>query len=146
MDEKYVKYVWTILKTTVQKVQEQYSELDSEQTYSKAYERVMDKHGFHLYNGLREHLTEELQQKVRPEVLESIAQDNLLGKLKAFWTSHQITMLMIKDMLGPLDLYYTMPRGLDKVYKLGLRIFRDEVGQSRNMSLYTTIMVFIYTN
>lgn len=55
-------------------------------------------------------------------------------------------MFMITDMLGPVDLYYAMPRGLDNVYHLGLRIFRDELGQSRNMSLYVTIMVFIYTN
>lgn len=147
MDEKHVKYVWTILKKTVQKVQQENAELDSDETYRKAYERVMNKHGFHLYNGLREHLTEELQKQVRPEVLASIAQDNLLGKLKAVWTTHQISMLMISDMLNQLDCFYTLQRGLDNVYHLGLRIFRDEVEYNRNIySSCTDIMVFIYTN
>lgn len=127
MDEKFVKYVWTILNKAVQKLQQEDATLNSEEIYSKAYERVMNKHGFRMYNGLRELLTEQMQQQVRAEVLESISQDNLLVKLNSIWTSHHTAMLMINDMLVHVDRFYVKQRGLDTVYILGLRIFRDEV-------------------
>lgn len=127
MDEKFLKPVWAILNNAIKKLQNEDATLNSEQIYSKAYEIVMNKHGFCLYNGLRELLTEQMQQQVRPKVLESILQDNLLVKLKAVWTSHHAAILMINDMLGYVDRFYAKQRGLDTIYNLGLRIFRDEV-------------------
>lgn len=127
MDEKFVKHVWAILNNATKTLQETDATLTSEQIYSEAYVRVMNKHGFRLYNGLRELLTEQMQQQVRPEVLESILQDNLLEKLKAVWTNHHAAMLMINDMLVHVDRFYAKQRGYDTVYNLGLRIFRDEV-------------------
>lgn len=126
MDERYVKYIWIILNNAVQEIQKDNADLSHEEIYHKAYEVVMNKHGFRMYNGLRELLTDHLKQRVRPELLKNM-NINFLSQLNGAWIKHQTSMLMLRDMLGFMDRTYAAPRGLDNVYNLGLKLFRDEV-------------------
>lgn len=126
MDEKYVKYIWIILKNAIQEIQKDNCGLSHEQLYHKAYEVVMNKHGFRMYNGLRELLTNHLKQKLLQELLVNL-DNNFLSKLNEAWIEHQTSMLMLSDMLGYMDRTYAEPRGLDSVYNLGLKLFRFEI-------------------
>ncbi|KAH8378234.1 hypothetical protein KR093_010319 [Drosophila rubida] len=126
MDERYVKYVWIILKNAIQSLQRDNPGLSHEELYHKAYEVVMNKHGFKMYNGLRELLTEHLQTKVLPELLENL-DGQLLSKLNEVWIEHQTSMRMLGDMLGYMDGTYAAQRGLESVYVMGLQIFRYEI-------------------
>jgi len=127
MDEKYVESIWATLKNAIQEIQKKNnSGLSFEQLYRNAYNMVLHKHGTRLYYGLREVVSEHLEQKVRQEVLESL-HSNFLPKLNQAWTDHQTSMVMIRDILMYMDRVYVQQRGLDNVYNLGLILFRDQV-------------------
>ncbi|KAH8293190.1 hypothetical protein KR044_011297 [Drosophila immigrans] len=97
-----------------------------EELYQKANERVMNKHGFRMYNGLRELLTDHFNQKLRPELLEHLG-SNFLSKLDEVWIEHQTSIRIMGDMIGFLDSTYAATRGLESVYMLGLQTFRSEI-------------------
>ncbi|KAB7500154.1 Cullin-3 [Armadillidium nasatum] len=87
---------------------------------------VLHKHGEKLYNGLREVVTHHLETKVRADVLDSL-QNNFLQTLNNAWNDHQISMVMIRDILMYMDRVYVLQNSVDNVYNLGLIIFRDQV-------------------
>ncbi|KAH8398497.1 hypothetical protein KR215_007579 [Drosophila sulfurigaster] len=134
MDEKCVKYVWVILKSAIQELQKDNPGLSHEELYHKAYEVVMNKHGFRMYNGLRELLRDHLKQKVREELLLNLEWDFLL-KLYEVWIEHQTSMRMLSDMFGYMDRSYAEPRGLESVYILGLQLFRYEIIEFEDIKL-----------
>ncbi|XP_060662400.1 cullin-3-B-like [Drosophila nasuta] len=134
MDEKYVKYVWIILKSAIQELQKDNPGLSHEELYHKAYEVVMNKHGFRMYNGLRELLTDHLKQNVREELISNLNR-NFLSKLNEVWIEHQTSMRMLSDMLGYMDRSYAEPRGLESVYILGLQLFRYEIIEFEDIKL-----------
>lgn len=127
MDEKYVETIWATLKNAIQEIQKKNnSGLSFEQLYRNAYNMVLHKHGNRLYFGLREVVSEHLEQKVRQEVLESL-HSNFLPKLNQAWTDHQTSMVMIRDILMYMDRVYVQQREVDNVYNLGLQLFKDQV-------------------
>ncbi|XP_037957132.1 cullin-3 isoform X2 [Teleopsis dalmanni] len=127
MDEKYVETIWASLKNAIQEIQKKNnSGLSFEQLYRNAYNMVLHKHGNRLYFGLREVVSEHLEQKVRQEVLESL-HNNFLPKLNQAWNDHQTSMVMIRDILMYMDRVYVQQREVDNVYNLGLILFRDQI-------------------
>ncbi|XP_031564739.1 cullin-3-B-like, partial [Actinia tenebrosa] len=89
MDEKYVEDIWNLLKNAIQEIQKKNnSGLSFEELYRNAYTMVLHKHGERLYNGLKQVVTEHLEEKIRKEVVASLS-NNFLDTLNAAWNDHQ---------------------------------------------------------
>lgn len=66
MDERYVENIWQLLKSAIQEIQKKNnSGLSFEELYRNAYTMVLHKHGERLYTGLRDVVTQHLENKVR---------------------------------------------------------------------------------
>ncbi|KAF4525029.1 hypothetical protein B566_EDAN016006 [Ephemera danica] len=127
MDEKYVDSIWALLKNAIQEIQKKNnSGLSFEELYRNAYTMVLHKRGERLYTGLKEVVTNHLENKVRQDVLQSL-NNNFLSTLNAAWNDHQTSMVMIRDILMYMDRVYVQQNDVDNVYNLGLSIFRDQV-------------------
>ncbi|KAK7080376.1 Cullin-3 [Halocaridina rubra] len=127
MDERYVENIWQLLKNAIQEIQKKNnSGLSFEELYRNAYTMVLHKHGERLYTGLRDVVTQHLENKVRADVLASL-QNNFLQTLNYAWSDHQTSMVMIRDILMYMDRVYVQQNNVDNVYNLGLIIFRDQV-------------------
>ncbi|XP_042860976.1 cullin-3-like [Penaeus japonicus] len=127
MDERYVENIWQLLKNAIQEIQKKNnSGLSFEELYRNAYTMVLHKHGERLYTGLRDVVTQHLENKVRADVLASL-QNNFLQTLNHAWNDHQTSMVMIRDILMYMDRVYVQQNNVDNVYNLGLIIFRDQV-------------------
>lgn len=128
MDGKYVEDIWSLLKNAIQEIQKKNnSGLSFEELYRNAYTMVLHKYGERLYTGLKEVVTQHLENKVREDVLRSL-HNNFLQTLNQAWNDHQTSMVMIRDILMYMDRVYVTQNGVDNVYNLGLIIFRDQVG------------------
>ncbi|EDO27787.1 predicted protein, partial [Nematostella vectensis] len=66
--------------------------------FRNAYTMVLHKHGERLYNGLKQVVTEHLEDKIRKDVVASL-NNNFLDTLNAAWNDHQTSMVMIRDIL-----------------------------------------------
>jgi len=127
MDERYVDSIWQLLKNAIQEIQKKNnSGLSFEELYRNAYTMVLHKHGEKLYNGLKEVVSQHLDNKVRADVLASLS-NNFLGVLNAAWSDHQTSMVMIRDILMYMDRVYVHQNNVDNVYNLGLIIFRERI-------------------
>ncbi|XP_012281078.1 cullin-3 [Orussus abietinus] len=127
MDEKYVENIWALLKNAIQEIQKKNnSGLSFEELYRNAYTMVLHKYGERLYTGLKEVVTQHLENKVREDVLRSL-HNNFLQTLNKAWNDHQTSMVMIRDILMYMDRVYVQQNDVDNVYNLGLIIFRDQV-------------------
>ncbi|XP_055838001.1 cullin-3 isoform X1 [Episyrphus balteatus] len=127
MDEKYVETIWASLKNAIQEIQKKNnSGLSFEELYRNAYTMVLHKHGNRLYFGLREVVSDHLENKVRPEVLDSL-HNNFLPKLNQAWNDHQTSMVMIRDILMYMDRVFVQQREVENVYNLGLIIFKEQI-------------------
>ena len=63
---RYVESIWAGLKNAIQEIQKKNnSGLSFEELYRNAYTMVLHKHGDKLYNGLRDVVTEHLNDKVQ---------------------------------------------------------------------------------
>ena len=87
---------------------------------------VLHKHGERLYSGLKEVVTNHLENKVRSDVLASL-NNNFLQTLNSSWNDHQTSMVMIRDILMYMDRVYVQQNNCENVYNLGLVIFRDKI-------------------
>ncbi|KAF7991879.1 hypothetical protein HCN44_010680 [Aphidius gifuensis] len=127
VDEKYVENIWSLLKNAIQEIQKKNnSGLSFEELYRNAYTMVLHKYGERLYTGLKEVVTQHLENKVREDVLDSL-HNNFLQTLNQAWNDHTTSMTMIRDILMYMDRVYVQQNSVDNVYNLGLIIFRDQV-------------------
>ncbi|KHN76775.1 Cullin-3 [Toxocara canis] len=127
MDEKYVQQIWDLLKRAIQEIQRKNnSGLSFEELYRNAYTMVLHKHGEKLYLGLKQVVTEHLQNTVRNEVLASV-NGRFLETLNAAWQDHTTAMVMIRDILMYMDRVYVQQQNVEPVYSLGLAIFREQI-------------------
>ncbi|XP_076064014.1 cullin 3 [Oratosquilla oratoria] len=127
MDERYVESIWNLLKSAIQEIQKKNnSGLSFEELYRNAYTMVLHKYGERLYTGLRDVVTQHLENKVRQDVLDSL-KNNFLQTLNHAWNDHQTSMVMIRDILMYMDRVYVQQNNVDNVYNLGLIIFRDQI-------------------
>ena len=119
--------IWALLKNAIQEIQKKNnSGLSFEELYRNAYTMVLHKYGERLYTGLKEVVTQHLENKVREDVLESL-HNNFLPTLNQAWNDHTTSMVMIRDILMYMDRVYVQQNDVDNVYNLGLIIFRDQV-------------------
>lgn len=158
MDEKFVERIWALLKNAIQEIQKKNnSGLSFEELYRNAYTMVLHKHGERLYTGLKEVVTQHLENKVhlsyishlsahfsfaffyqvRQDVLQSL-HNNFLTTLNQAWNDHQTSMVMIRDILMYMDRVYVQQNDVDNVYNLGLIIFRDQVSDIALIQLFSS--------
>ncbi|XP_071638558.1 cullin-3-like [Temnothorax longispinosus] len=131
MDEKDAESIWTSLKSAIQEIIEipktRYSGLSFEELYRNVYMMVSHNYGERLYTGLKEVLTQHLENKVREDVRRSF-HNNFLQTLNLAWNNHQTSMQMISQILLYMDRVYNVQQhNVDNVYNLGLIIFRDQI-------------------
>ncbi|XP_071641362.1 cullin-3-like [Temnothorax longispinosus] len=129
MDENHAESIWTLLKSDIQKIlnlEFGFIAQSFQELYRKAYTMVINKYGERLYTGLKEVLTQHLENKVREDVCCS-SHDNFLQTLNLAWNNHQTSMVLIGDILMYLNKTYVQRNNVDNVYNLGLIIFRDQI-------------------
>jgi len=111
------------------------STLSFEELYRSAYNLVLHKHGEILYEGVRSSITSHLTNVTKSIILvlddtsSNSGGQALLTAVCEAWSNHQITLVMVRDILMYMDRTYVQqatPRK-KQVYSLGLEIFRDVV-------------------
>eukprot|EP00794_Sanderia_malayensis_P011098 gene11098-12267_t len=145
MDDRYVTEIWLLLKNAIQEIQRKNnSGLSFEELYRNAYTMVLHKHGERLYCGLKQVVTDNLENKVRNVVLTSL-NDNFLHTLNTAWNDHQTSMVMIRDILMYMDRVYVQQNNVESVYDLGLILFRELIVRYGNIreSLRNTLLLMI---
>ncbi|XP_071637774.1 cullin-3-like [Temnothorax longispinosus] len=127
VNEEDAESIWTSLKSTFQEIIEiRYSGLSFEELYRNVFTMVCHEYGQRLYTGLKEVLTQHLENKVREDVRRSF-HNNFLQTLNLAWNNHQTSMVIIGDILMYLNKTYVQLNNVDNVYNLGLIIFRDQI-------------------
>jgi cullin 3 len=127
MDGKFFETVWSLLKNAIQEIQRRNnSKLSFEELYRNAYTMVLHQHGEQIYLGLKELVTQHLQEMVLEDVLASF-NNNFLQTLNQAWADHQTSMVMIRDIFMYMDRVYVQRNNIDDVYSLGLTIFSEVI-------------------
>ncbi|XP_071553120.1 cullin-3-like [Temnothorax nylanderi] len=130
IDEMYdVERDWTSLKSAFQKILEMdYSGISFGHFRRVPYRYVssMVCHGYgeRLYTGLKEVVTQHLENKVREDVCRSF-HNNFLQTLNLAWNNHQTSMETITHIVK--FAHSTWDQLIDNVYNLGFIIFRDQI-------------------
>lgn len=145
MGDSFVTEIWQLLKNAIQEIQRKNnSGLSFEELYRNAYTMVLHKHGERLYVGLKQVVTEHLENKVRTQVVSSL-NNEFLDTLNTAWNDHQTSMVMIRDILMYMDRVYVQQNNVDSVYDLGLILFKDLIVRYGNIreSLRNTLLTMI---
>jgi len=123
MDKTAAKQTWNILAKAIDEIYNRNaSQLSFEELYRNAYNLVLHKHGTLLYEGVTEKINSHLTKTA--ERLSNVPSNSLLEELATTWTEHQITMIMIRDILMYMDRTYVIQQRRRPVYQLGLHLFR----------------------
>ncbi|KAG5188131.1 Cullin [Tribonema minus] len=126
MDAAAAAGIWGNLSRAIDEIHNKNaSELSYEELYRNAYNLVLHKHGELLYANVRESLRAHLTRVARAAAC--VPDEQLLGELSARWADHQVTMVMIRDILMYMDRTYVKQMNRMLVYDLGLQIFRDAI-------------------
>ena len=112
MDEEYSENVWLPLKEAIQMVliKKDFIHADDDDIvddsfdnmYKTAYTMVNDNFAKSLYIGVKEVITDHLEEEVLPAVLESL-NNNFLQTVNSAWEDHKASLEMIRDILLYLD-------------------------------------------
>ena len=115
MDDHYAENVWVPLREAIQMVlvkkdcilvddDDDATTLDDsfDNMYKTAYTMVNDNYGKSLYVGVKEVITDHLEEEVLPAVLESL-NNNFLQTVNSAWEDHKASLEMIRDILLYLD-------------------------------------------
>jgi cullin 3 len=92
---------------------------------SNAYNLVLHKHGDLLYDGVQE--TVEMRLRSVAEAVASSPDEQLLSQICEQWKEHQVTMVMVRDILMYMDRTYVPQNKKMAVYDVGLRAFRETI-------------------
>jgi len=123
MDKTAAKQTWNILAKAVDEIYNRNaSQLSFEELYRNAYNLVLHKHGTLLYEGVTEKINSHLTETA--ERLSNVPSNSLLEELATTWAEHQITMIMVRDILMYMDRTYIQQQRRRPVYQLGLHLFR----------------------
>ncbi|RUS34385.1 Cullin [Jimgerdemannia flammicorona] len=126
------------------------SVLSFEELYRNAYNMVLHKCGDKLYQGVRDVITQHLEEVAREQIVPAFGVGTRAGGtgagsargassdsgaaflkvLKKVWEEHSTCMLMIRDILMYMDRVYVKTANVPLVYELGLDLFRDTVARS----------------
>jgi cullin 3 len=127
MSDEFIESNWKLLKSVTQEILTTKStSKDPEELYRTACALVLHKKGERLYNGLKEVVTEHLQQKVRQDVMQ-VLNNNFPQTLNQAWIDYQTSMVMIRDIFMYMDRVYAPQNNVENIHDLGIRIFRDEI-------------------
>jgi len=123
MDKTVASQTWNVLARAIDEIYDRNSsQLSFEELYRNAYNLVLHKHGNLLYDGVTDKLTSHLTETA--EHLSDIPNTSLLIELSTTWAEHQITMIMVRDILMYMDRTYIQQQRRRPVYQLGLHLFR----------------------
>ena len=126
MDRTAAQQIWDILANAIDEIYNRNaSQLSFEELYRNAYNLVLHKHGTLLYDGVSEKLSSHLLATVNR--LAEVPDTSLLEEMASTWAEHQITMVMIHDILMYMDRTYVQQQRRRPVYPLGLHLFRITV-------------------
>ncbi|RIB05755.1 Cullin [Gigaspora rosea] len=130
--------------------------LSFEELYRNAYNMVLHKNGDKLYNGVREVITQHLEEVAKDQVVPAFPVSgasssqansangaggaNFLKVLKSVWEDHTTCMLMIRDILMYMDRVYAKSANVPLVYELGLELFRDTIVRSTIYPIQTHLL------
>lgn len=128
MDAGQAKEIWQKLSEAIREIHNQNaSALSFEELYRNAYNLVLHKHGDLLYTGVCRSVQEHLG-RVAVEVANA-PNETLLAVVAKCWSDHQLTMMMVRDILMYMDRTYVTQNKKTPVYDLGLIIFRDTIAR-----------------
>jgi len=123
MDKTSAKQTWNILAKAIDEIYNRNaSQLSFEELYRNAYNLVLHKHGTLLYEGVTEKINSHLTETA--ERLSNAPNNSLLEELSKTWAEHQITMIMVRDILMYMDRTYIQQQRRRPIYQLGLHLFR----------------------
>eukprot|EP00536_Pseudo-nitzschia_multiseries_P002807 jgi/Psemu1/322715/estExt_fgenesh1_pg.C_390014 len=123
MDKTVASQIWNVLAKAIDEIYNRNaSQLSFEELYRNAYNLVLHKHGTLLYEGVTEKFNFHLTATA--ERLSNVPDSSLLEELSTTWTEHQITMIMVRDILMYMDRTYIQQQRRRPVYLLGLHLFR----------------------
>mmetsp|Transcript_19457 Transcript_19457/g.41916 ORF Transcript_19457/g.41916 Transcript_19457/m.41916 type:complete len:771 (+) Transcript_19457:187-2499(+) len=126
MEHKDAQQTWGVLANAIDEIYNRNaSQLSFEELYRNAYNLVLHKHGALLYEGVSAKLNDHLLDTV--EILAQTPEPQLLDSMSHTWQEHQITMVMIRDILMYMDRTYVIQQRRRLVYDLGLHLFRITV-------------------
>ncbi|CAM9533464.1 unnamed protein product [Chrysoparadoxa australica] len=128
MDAPAARQVWEALRNAINEIHNKNaSALSFEELYRNAYNLVLHKHGELLYSGVRDSVKAQLEATAA-EIAAS-PDDQLLRELSIRWQDHQLTMVMVRDILMYMDRTYVNQQKKTPIYKMGLQIFRDTIAR-----------------
>jgi len=123
MDQSSASTTWNALARAIDEIYNRNaSQLSFEELYRNAYNLVLHKHGALLYEGVSDKISSHLAQTVQR--LADIPDSSLLDDMARTWAEHQITMIMVRDILMYMDRTYVSAQRRRPVYELGLHLFR----------------------
>ena len=123
MDHTAAGSTWDALARAIDEIYNRNaSQLSFEELYRNAYNLVLHKHGTLLYDGVSEKVSSHLLDIV--EHLANVPDSILLEDMAHTWNEHQITMIMVRDILMYMDRTYVPAQRRRAVYELGLHLFR----------------------
>mmetsp|Transcript_8591 Transcript_8591/g.10007 ORF Transcript_8591/g.10007 Transcript_8591/m.10007 type:complete len:773 (+) Transcript_8591:208-2526(+) len=123
MDKTVASQTWNVLAKAIDEIYDRNaSQLSFEELYRNAYNLVLHKHGTLLYDGVTDKLNSHLTETA--ERLSNVPNTSLLIEVSTIWAEHQITMIMVRDILMYMDRTYIQQQRRRPVYQLGLHLFR----------------------
>jgi cullin 3 len=126
MDMTAASQTWEALANAIDEIYNRNaSQLSFEELYRNAYNLVLHKHGTLLYDGVSDKISTHLLTTV--ERLQGVPDSTLLEEIAKVWTEHQITLIMVRDILMYMDRTYVAASRRRPVYDLGLHLFRITV-------------------
>ncbi|KAI2498715.1 cullin-like protein [Fragilaria crotonensis] len=126
MDISAAGQTWEALANAIDEIYNRNaSQLSFEELYRNAYNLVLHKHGTLLYDGVSDKISSHLLGTV--DRLQATPDSSLLEEIAATWNEHQITMIMVRDILMYMDRTYVPTQRRRPVYDLGLHLFRITV-------------------
>ncbi|CAH1757893.1 5416_t:CDS:10 [Entrophospora sp. SA101] len=130
--------------------------LSFEELYRNAYNMVLHKNGDKLYNGVKDVITQHLEEVAFAHVVPAFPKSGassshanhtnvaggakFLEVLKKVWEDHTTCMLMIRDILMYMDRVYAKSANVPLVYDLGLELFRDTIVRSQKYPIQTHLL------
>ncbi|KAG7360505.1 cullin protein 3 [Nitzschia inconspicua] len=132
MDKTVAQQTWGALANAIDEIYNRNaSQLSFEELYRNAYNLVLHKYGTLLYEGVTQKLHEHLTATAKR--LEEVPDSKLLEEISITWAEHQITMIMVRDILMYMDRTYILKERRRPVYELGLHLFRLDVWEHPNV-------------
>ncbi|KAL3924372.1 MAG: hypothetical protein SGILL_001087 [Bacillariaceae sp.] len=132
MDKAVATQTWNALANAIDEIYNRNaSQLSFEELYRNAYNLVLHKYGTLLYEGVTDKLNEHLSETAKR--LAQVPESKLLEEIASTWAEHQITMIMVRDILMYMDRTYIMKERRRPVYELGLHLFRLAVWEHPNV-------------